>query len=121
MVRSVNFFGKNSIAKITDIVAGRNWVSASVVAPDGDRPALIAVSRPFFPGYRALIDRRHLAVFSERNLIPLIDVPPGTHGRLTLYYRPNWMIYGSALAITSAAVWFIAVLFAIRRPIHSPK
>jgi hypothetical protein len=121
MVRSVNFSGKNSIAKITDIVAGRNCVSASVVAPDGDRPALIAVSRPFFPGYRALIDRRNLAVFSERNLIPLIEVPPGTHGRLTLYYRPNWMIYGSALAITSAAVWFIAVFFAIRRPIHSPK
>jgi hypothetical protein len=114
MVRSVNFFGKNSIAKITDIAAGRNWVSASVVAPDGDRPALIAVSRPFFPGYRAVIDRRHLAVFSERNLIPLIDVPPGTHGRLTLYYRPDWLIYGSALAITSAAVWFIAVFFAIR-------
>jgi len=43
---------------------------------DGDRPALIAVSRPFFPGYRAQIDRRHLAVFSERSLIPLIDVPP---------------------------------------------
>src|SRR5213080_2193524 len=118
MVRSVNFSGKNSLAKITDIVAGRNWVSASVVAPDGDRPALIAVSRPFFPGYRAQIDRRNLAVFSERNLIPLIDVPPGTHGRLTLYYRPNWIIYGSALAITSAVLWFIAVLFAIRRPIH---
>src|SRR5437016_414425 len=49
-VRSVNFSGKNSIAKITDIVAGRNYVSAFVVAPDGDRPALIAVSRPFFPG-----------------------------------------------------------------------
>ena len=121
MVRSVNFSGKNSIAKITDIVAGRNYVSASVVAPDGDRPALIAVSRPFFPGYRAQIDRRNLTVFSERNLIPLIDVPPGTHGRLILYYRPNWMIYGSALAITSAAVWFIAIFFAIRRPIRSPK
>src|SRR5204863_8261195 len=107
IVRSVNFFGKNSIAKITDIVAGRNWISASVVAPDGGRPALIAGSRPFCPGYRALIDRRNLAVFSERSLIPLIDVPPGTHGRLTLYYRPDWMIYGSALAITSAAVWFI--------------
>src|SRR5438552_15346929 len=68
MVRSVNFSGKNSIAKITDIVAGRNCVSASVVAPDGDRPALIAVSRPFFPGYRAQIDRRNLAVCSERSL-----------------------------------------------------
>jgi hypothetical protein len=116
MVRSVNFSGKNSIAKITDIVAGRNYVSASVGAPDGDRPALIAVSRPFFPGYRAQIDRRNLAVFSERSLIPLIDVPPGTHGRLTLYYRPDWLIYGSALAIISAAVCLISAFFAIRNP-----
>lgn len=114
MVRSVNFSGKNSIAKITDIVSGRNWVSAAVVAPDGDRPALIAVSRPFFPGYRALINRRNLAVFSERNLIPLIDVPPGTRGRLTLYYRPDWLIYGSALAITSAAIWTASALFGMR-------
>jgi hypothetical protein len=121
MVRSVNFSGKDSVAKITDIAAGRNWVSASVVAPDGDRPASIAVSRPFFRGYRAQIDRRTLAVFSERNLIPLIDVPPGTHGRLTLYYRPDWLIYGSALAITSAAIWLISAFFAIRRPIHSPE
>jgi hypothetical protein len=118
MVRSVNFSGKNSIAKITDIVAGRNCVSASVVAPDGDRPALIAVSRPFFPGYRAQIDRRNLAVFSERNLIPLIDVPPGTHGRLTLYYRPDWLIYGGAIAIASAAVWLICAFFALGRPIR---
>ena len=121
MVRSVNFSGKNSIAKITDIVAGRNCVSASVAAPDGDRPALIAVSRPFFPGYRAQIDRRNLAVFSERNLTPLVEVPPGTHGRLILYYRPDWLIYGSALAVTSAAVWLISAFFAIRRPIQSPK
>jgi hypothetical protein len=113
MVRSLNFSGKNSIAGITDIVAGRNWVKASVVAPDGDRPALIAISRPFFPGYRARIDRRNLAVFSERNLTPLVELPPGTHGRLTLYYRPDWLIYGSALAITSAAVWLMSAFFAM--------
>ncbi len=118
IVRSVNFLGRNSIAKITDIVAGRDWVSASVAAPDGDRPSLIAVSRPFFPGYRARIGGRNLAVFSERNLIPLVEIPPGMHGRLTLYYRPDWLIYGSALAITSAAVWLISAFFAMRRPTH---
>jgi hypothetical protein len=117
-VRSVNFSGKNSIAKITDIVTGRNWVSASVVAPDGDRPALIAFSRPFFPGYRARIDGRNLPAFSERNLIPLVEVPPGMHGRLTLYYRPDWLIYGSALAVASAAVWLISAFCAMRRPIQ---
>src|SRR2546430_9365816 len=120
-VRSVNFSGKNSIAKITDIVAGGKFFSASILAPDGDRPALFPVSLSLFPRYRALINRRNLAVFSERNLIPLIDVPPGTHGRLTLYYRPDWLIYGSALAIISAAVCLISAFFAIRLPIHSPK
>jgi len=114
IVRSVNFLGKNSIAKITDIVGGRNWVSASVAAPDGDRPALIAFSRPFFPGYRARINGRDLAVFSERNLIPLVEVSPGMHGRLTLHYRPDWLISGSALAITSAAVWLVSAALAFR-------
>jgi hypothetical protein len=114
IVRSVNSLGKNSIAKITDIVARRNWVSASVAAPDGDRPALIAFSRPFFPGYRARIDGRDLAVSSMRNLIPLVEVPPGTHGRLTLYYRPDWLVYGSAIAITSAAIWIISAALAFR-------
>jgi len=118
VVRSVNFFGRNSIAKITDIVARRNWVSASVAAPDGDQPALIAFSRPFFQGYRARIGGRNLAVFSERNLIPLVEVPPGTHGRLTLYYRPDWLIYGSGMAITSAVVWLICAFFAMRRPVQ---
>ncbi|PYM01741.1 MAG: hypothetical protein DMF19_05520 [Verrucomicrobia bacterium] len=118
MVRSVNFSGKNSIAKITNIVTGRNWVSASVAAPDGDGPALIAFSRPFFPGYRARIDGRNLPAFSERNLIPLVEVPPGMRGRLTLYYRPNWLIYGSALAVASAAVWLISAFCSMRRPIQ---
>jgi hypothetical protein len=118
MVRSVNFSGGNSIAKITDIVARRNWVSASIAVPDGDRPALIAFSRPFFPGYRARIDGRDLAVSSMRNLIPLVEIPPGTHGRLSLYYRPDWLVYGSAIAITSAVVWFIFAFFAMRRAIQ---
>ena len=117
MVRSVNFSGEDSIAKITDIVAKRNSVSASVDVPEGDRPALIAFSRPFFPGYRARIDGHELAVVSERNLIPLVEITPGAHGRLTLYYRPDWLVYGSAIAITSAGVWFICAIFAMRRAI----
>ena len=121
LVRSVNFLGKNSIAKITDIVARRNWVSASVEVSDGDRPALIAFSRPFFPGYRARIDGRDFTVFSERNLIPLVEVPPRIRGRLTLYYQPDWLIYGSAIAITSAAIWLVSAVFAMQRAIHAPR
>jgi hypothetical protein len=120
MVRSVNFSGKNSSAKVTDIVTRRNWVGASVAAPAGDRPALIAFSRPFFPGYRARIDGRNLSVFSERNLVPLVEVPPGIRGSLTLYYRPTWLIYGGAIAIISAAVWVICTALAMRRTIQPP-
>jgi hypothetical protein len=113
VVRSVNFFGKNSTAKISDIVTTRNSVSASVDVPAGERPALIAFSRPFFPSYRARINGRNLAVFSERNLIPLVEVPAGTLGRLTLSYRPNWLIYGAAVAMTSAIIWFVCVICAL--------
>jgi hypothetical protein len=114
VVRSVNFSGGNSSGTITGIVARRNWVSASVDIPDGDRPALIAFSRPFFPGYRARIDGRELPVSSLRNLIPLVEVPPSTRGRLTLYYWPDWLIYGGTLAIASAAVWIVSAALAFR-------
>src|SRR5438477_3286989 len=114
IVRSVNFFGKNSIARITDIIAGRNDVSISLDVPVGEHPALIAFSRPFFPGYRARINGRNLTVFSERNLIPLVEVPAGMQGRLDLYYRPDWLIYGGTIAIASAAIWTICAIFALK-------
>ena len=114
VVRSVNFFGQNSIARITDIDARRNYVSAFVDVPAGEHPALIAFSRPFFPGYRARINGRSLPVFSERNLTPLVEVPGGTQGRLTLYYRPDWLIYGGTIAITSATIWILCAIFALK-------
>jgi len=114
VVRSVNFFGKNSIARITDIIAGRNDVSISVDVPVGEHPGLIAFTRPFFPGYRARINGRNLTVFSERNLIPLVEVPAGMQGRLDLYYRPDWLIYGGTIAIASAAIWTICAIFALK-------
>ena len=114
VVRSVNFFGKNSIARITDIAAGRNCVSVSVDVPAGEHPALIAFSRPFFPGYRARINGSNLAVFSERNLMPLVEIPAGMHGYLTLFYRPNWLIYGGAIAIASGAIWIICAIFVLK-------
>ena len=118
LVRSVNLFGKNSIATITEIATQRNCLSASVDVPEGKHPALIAFSRPFFPGYRARINGNNLAVFSERNLIPLVEVPAGTRGQLALFYRPNWLIYGTAIAITSAVIWVVSALFALRHGAH---
>jgi uncharacterized membrane protein YfhO len=89
-------------------------VGVSVDVPAGEHPALIAFSRPFFPGYRARINGSNLAVFSERNLIPLVEVPAGVHGRLSLTYRPDWLIYGGAIAILSGAICIICAFFAVR-------
>ena len=89
-------------------------MSAFVDVAAGEHPALIAFSRPFFPGYRARINGSNLAVFSERNLIPLVEVPAGTHGLLSLYYRPNWLIYGGGIAIASGAIWIICAIFALK-------
>jgi len=114
VVRAVNFFGQNSTANITDIATGRNFVSVSVDVSTGQHPALIAFSRPFFPGYRARINGRSLPVSSERNLVPLVEVPGGTQGRLTLYYRPDWLIYGGTIAIASAAISIICAIFALK-------
>lgn len=113
VVRSVNFSGTNAIAKVSDIVTGRNSVSALVELPEGKDPALIAFSRPFFPGYRAQINGHELAVVSERNLMPLVEIAPGTNGRLTLSYRPSWLIYGGITAFASAIIWIVWLIFAV--------
>lgn len=114
IVRSINFSGSNSTAKISNIVTSRNSASAFVDVPDGEHSAVIAFSRAFFPGYRARINGRNATVFSERNLIPLVEIPAGTRGELTLTYRPNWLIYGGATALSSAITWFVFAIFALR-------
>jgi hypothetical protein len=46
-------------------------------------------------------------------LFPIVEVPAGAHGRLTLAYRPAWLIWGSAVAIACALV--ILLTFAVRQ------
>jgi hypothetical protein len=80
-----------TIAKINDC---RNFVEADIDVPAGDRPALLTFSRPYFRRYKARIGDQKLAITSYRGLFPIVEVPPGTHGRLTLLYRPLWLLWG---------------------------
>jgi hypothetical protein len=41
-------------------------------------------------------------VTSYRGLFPIVEVPAGAHGRLTLLYRPVWLIWGFATAVACA-------------------
>jgi hypothetical protein len=95
-----------TISRIDDL---RNRVEADVDVPKAGRPALITFSRPYFRGYEAQLGDRKLAVTSHRGLFPIVEIPAGAHGRLTLAYRPAWLIWGSATAIACTLVILLAL------------
>jgi len=92
-------------ATISEIDDARNRVTADVDVANGGLPALLTFSRPFFRGYEARLGNQKLRVDSYRGLFPIVEVPSGSHGKLTLIYRPRWLIYGGILSILSAMIW----------------
>jgi hypothetical protein len=97
-----------AIATVSRINNSRNRVEADVDVPNGDRPALLTFSRPYFRGYEARVGNRKLAVTSYRGLFPIVEVPAAAHGRLALIYRPAWLILGSATAAACVLVILLA-------------
>lgn len=104
-------FASATISRIDD---SRNHAQADVDVPSGSRPALLVFSRPYFRGYEARLGTRKFAVSSNRGLFPIVEVPAGSRGRLSLIYQPAWLLYGGVVAIGSAAIWLIAMIFALR-------
>jgi hypothetical protein len=102
-----------AIATLSNVRDQRNSVEFDVAVPEGDKSALVTFSRPYFRGYRANLNGRRLKVDSYRGLFPLIEVPPGSSGRLVLSYRPWWLIVGGTVAGVSLVIfigaWFVAV------------
>jgi hypothetical protein len=103
-----------AIATISLLIDSRNRVDADVEVPAGGAPALLTFSRPYFRGYKAQLADRKLQVQSYRGLIPLVKVPAGSHGRLTLTYRPWWLTLGGAVALVSGVVLMVGLLGALR-------
>ena len=104
---------KFAAAEISRIVNGRNRLQADVVVPAGDKPALLAISRPFFNGYQAKLGDRFVKIDSYRSLFPIIELPPATNGRLTIVYRPQWLLWGGAVAALSLLVMIAGVIGAV--------
>jgi hypothetical protein len=118
-VRSVGWIDSRperefATAAISRIKDSRNRVEVDVDVPNGDAPALLKFSRPYFPGYKARLGGKQLAVDSYRGLIPIVELPAGSQGQLVLSYRPWWLIFGGGLSIFSAAVVVLSALFAAR-------
>jgi hypothetical protein len=112
--RSGEQFATATVSRIND---SRNRVEADVDAPNGERPALLTFSRPYFRGYEARLGNRKLAVTSYRGLFPMVEVPAGAHGRLALMYRPAWLIWGSAT--TAACVLLILLAVIVRGRVNN--
>jgi hypothetical protein len=96
-------FAPATVSRIADL---RNRVQIDVDVPSVGRPALLTFSRPFFSGYKAWLGGRKLAVNSYRGLFPIVELPPGSRGRLVLAYRPSWLVYGGGVSIFSAVLLF---------------
>lgn len=118
-VRSVSSIGSRAneafvLATISHINDSRDFVSADVDVPSGNRPALLTFSRPYFRGYKARIGHQQLMVTSYRGLFPILEVPAGTHGRLTVMYRPAWLLWGGGLAAICGLCVLLGLLVAWR-------
>jgi hypothetical protein len=100
-------------AELSRIENNRNRLQADLVVPNGGNPALLTISRPFFDGYRARIGAHELRVDSYRGLFPTIDLPAGTNGRLTIVYRPPWLIWGGTVSISCLAILAVSGVFAL--------
>jgi hypothetical protein len=100
-------------ATISQVNDSRNRIAVDVDARNGDRSALLIFSRPYFRGYEARLGNQKLAVTSYRGLFPVVEVPAGLHGRLTLTYRPYWLTWGSGAAVACALVFMLSSFAAI--------
>ena len=100
-------------AAVSEISEGRNAIAAHVTTGDG--PALLAISRPFFNGYRATFAGHAMAISSYRGLIPLLEIPAGTSGRLEIVYRPTWFLAGSTIAVLSFLIALGSTTIALSR------
>jgi len=105
-------FGSATISHIND---SRNFVEADIDTTSGDGPALLIFSRPYFRGYQAYLGHQKLAVTSYRGLFPAVEVPVGARGRVTLVYRPAWLLWGRNVAIGCVLIVLVGLAVAAHR------
>jgi hypothetical protein len=103
-------------AEVSRIADRRNRLEADISVPAGNGPALLAISRPFFEGYRVRLEGRDLAITSYRGLIPVIEVPAGSKGRMTMVYQPAWLVAGCMIAAITLLIMAGSGLLAVFSP-----
>ena len=60
------------------------------------------------------LNDQKLAVTTYRGLFPTVEIPAGSHGRLTLIYRPPWLVWGGSLAVGCGLIVLFGLIAASR-------
>jgi hypothetical protein len=102
-------------AIVANIDDSRSRVQADIDVPNGNQPALLTFSRPYFRGYEARLGDQKLAVSSYRGLFPVVEIPAAARGRLTLAYRPMWLLWGGGVAVGCGLIVLLGVAAAASR------
>jgi hypothetical protein len=100
--------GTFAAAAVASVRTSRNAVTAAVSNPDTQHEALVAVARPWFPGYRARLNGQTLPVETLNLVLPVVRIPPQTSGALVVEYWPRSL----ALGLWVAALTGVAALAA---------
>lgn len=90
------------------------------IAYQAEGPALLRIAVPYFPGWRAEVDRSALPVFPVDLALSGVAVPAGSH-ELVFRYESTWFRTGaviSAILWMGVVIWFVWPWIARRR--HSP-
>ena len=97
-MKKVQDLGEDEVNRIRQVIEGEGLV-------EGDLRKEVQMSI-----------KRLIEIGSYRALMPLIELPPGTKGHLTIVYRPWWLVWGGTIAgATFAAMLGCAVLAAMAR------
>jgi hypothetical protein len=73
---------------------------------DAPHPAVLRIAVPYFPGWRAKVDGKPVAIMPADLALMGISIPAGSHD-LVISYRSTW--FGTGLAISLAA-WLMALM-----------
>ncbi len=91
-------------AQVRLLKESRLQVIADVKSLSPDTESLIVFSRPWYPGYRAMLNGENLPVRVLNLILPAVQLPPGANGRLILEYRPRSFIIGSIVSVMTVVI-----------------
>jgi hypothetical protein len=85
-------------ADVTLAAQTRNSLTVEVRNGSPDRPVLVALSEPWYPGYAAHFNGRPVPVRALDLAVPAVLLPPGADGQLVLNYWPTSFVRGCQIA-----------------------